>query len=243
MNNYRSLIINIGISAVFFLLGILATKLLEKKYQPVYSVINSPTLIYDRDNSSPNIWVTLKDSIPINENVYVTTLALWNKGKLEVKSEDVRKPFYIFCSDSIGKIIDIDIIQQNDPIESNFRLSHFGDSVKLDWDYFDSKYGCKILVIYSGHDDTKILLTGKVAGTSVKEKREQFKESKLHQLFNLIIVGLFFTIFINGFFFFLLKRASTNRKWRMGILLACSALLLLLYYLVENNWNSSIVPF
>jgi len=150
-----SAIITLGVSYLFFGLA-------NKQMKPVYAFIKSPSLIYDNNNSSPRIKVVVEDSLQVTENVYVTTLAFWNKGNEEIQLDDVRRPVLVFCSDTKGQIIDYEIVKQSDPELSNFRITQIEDSLKIDWDYFDPKGGCLLQVIYSGQDNTEIIMNGRI---------------------------------------------------------------------------------
>ena len=86
----------------------------EKKREPVYSVIKTPSLIFDRFNASPNIKLIVNDSLLLSENVYITTLVIWNKGKLSITKEDIRQDLFIYCSDSTSKMLDFKIIEEKD---------------------------------------------------------------------------------------------------------------------------------
>jgi len=229
-------VVTFGASALFFGLG-------NKKKEPVYTILNSSSLIYDSDNSSPKIKVLLEDSVPIRENVYVTTIAVWNKGKLGILKEDVRKPFYIFCSDSIGRLLDSKIIQQNDPEDSNFRLTQVGDSLKIDWDYFDSKYGCNIQIIYLGNNETEILLTGKIEGGSVKEVKSTTENSKLTIVSSIIIIVLMGLIVVNVSTLLFNPKASSRGKIRMILLFIASLIMAVAYFLMIKPFGGSPIPF
>lgn len=218
--------------------------LADKKPEPVYSVIKSPSLIYDRENSSPKIKVILEDSVPVNDNVYVTTIAIWNKGNDKINSSEIRKPFYIFCSNSIGQIIDPKIIEQNDPDESNFRLTQVGDSLKLSWDYFDANYGCKIQIIYLGKDNTEILVIGKVNRTKVRQVMLTTKEAKPNKIifyFMLVFAIISIVTFWRHYF-----QDLHNKKKLWGTILYTLMFLGMLafwFFMFKPDIVSTAVPF
>ena len=166
--------ISVLLTIVFGILGLIGTVLsiiiTLKKVDPVYSVLENPAIIFDIRNPSPKLRLTYDDSLLINENVYITKVFLWNKGRLEIEKEHLRRPFYLHCLDTNGKILEAKIVQQYNPEESNFRLISMGDSIRIDWDYFDPKAGCIIQVIYIGDKTTKLAITGKVGLRVLKEK-------------------------------------------------------------------------
>jgi len=67
----------------------------ERKREPVYLVKNKPSLIFDKSNSSSKIKILVNDSLLITQNIYITTIEVWNKGKLPIAKEDIRKDFTI----------------------------------------------------------------------------------------------------------------------------------------------------
>lgn len=153
----------------------------EKKREPVYSVIKTPSLIFDRFNASPTIKLIVNDSITLSENVYITTLVIWNKGKLPINKEDIRQDLFIYCSDSTSKILDYNIIEEKESGVSNFKLTPKEEGLQIGWEYFDPGFGFKFQVIYTGNDTTKIVVSGNVLGSKIKkvftipqEKRADF---------------------------------------------------------------------
>jgi hypothetical protein len=140
---------------------------MEKKYQPVYSVLNTPSLIYDKASVSSKIKLVLHDSIAVNESVYVTSVAIWNKGDEAIEKDYLRKDFFVYCSDSSSHILDYKKLQENEPGISNFKLTPVGDSIRIEWDRFDPGYGLKLQIIYTGVKSTKICATGSVLGAEL----------------------------------------------------------------------------
>ena len=51
-----------------------------------------------------------------------TTLVIWNNGKLPITKQDLRRDFYIYCSDSSSNILDYKILDEKEKGISNFQL-------------------------------------------------------------------------------------------------------------------------
>jgi hypothetical protein len=151
-------IISILIAYFFFDLG-------KNSRMPVYQFNNTSSLIFDKSNYTPKIKLLCDDSIIVSENVYLTTLAFWNKGNLPIRKEDMRKDFYIYCSDSTSKILDYKILSQKESGISNFTLLRTQHGLKINWDYFDPGFGFLLQLIYTGTKSTKIKISGYVLGT------------------------------------------------------------------------------
>jgi hypothetical protein len=207
----RPTLTNIIISAIFFLLGVVVTKLMEEKQQPVYSVINPPSLIYDKTRASSKIKLVLDDSLLISENIYVTTLAIWNKGKEPIEKQDVRKDFFVYCSDTASYILDYKILQENEPGISNFKLIPVGDSLRIEWDNFDPAYGLKLQIFYSGENSTSIVATGSVLGAKLRQVVLKQKASMIGLIVLLFAEVLLWSVIV-WTIYSLFKEANIDRK-------------------------------
>jgi uncharacterized membrane protein YeaQ/YmgE (transglycosylase-associated protein family) len=167
-------LLNSGIFWTFVvgIIGVVITIIIyefsNKSKEPVYSILKEPTLIYDKDNASSNFKLITNDSIIVQENVYVTTMVVWNNGELEIKKDDVRKKIKIKISNQ-GKILEYKITKQTNPEISNFKLNIKDNELLVNWDFFDPKFGFEFQIIYSGTEDTKIEVDGYIIGTQVKE--------------------------------------------------------------------------
>ena len=147
----------------------------RKEREPVYAVKNEANLIYDKNNSSSRLKIYLDDSIPIINNIYVTNLVIWNRGKLPIEKKDVRKDIEIYPLDSTS-ILDYKIVDETHSGISNFKLDKIDNRLKLDWDYFDPSFGLEIQLIYTSVDKKeRVKVSGYVLGNSVNQviKREK----------------------------------------------------------------------
>jgi len=237
----------IRVTVIIGVITILATILIavfaEKNREPVYSIINSPSLIYDKENASPKIKLVLDDSILVKDNVYVTTLALWNKGKLPIQIEDIRKDLYIKGTGNVSQVLDYKIVRENEAGISNFRLTPVGDSLRINWDHFDPDYGCLVQLIYTGTKDTKLEINGAVLGSKVRMVHAKTENSVFYIVaFFFIIVVILFSIFS-----FFTVATGTKRKSRL-ILLATvtvmyTALAIYWFFKYKNLMVAFGVPF
>lgn len=156
--------------------------LTDKKMQPVYAVANTPSLIFDKSNSGSKIKLLINDSLETTNNVYVTTLVFWNKGKLQINKEDVRQKFFINCTDSASRIIDYKVLKEQSPIDNNFYITRDNNILKIDWRYFDPGSGFEIQLIYSGTNQTKIQISGSVFGSEVTEVKFKPKMNRFNRI-------------------------------------------------------------
>jgi hypothetical protein len=226
------------------LLAIYLFVLADKKREPVYSVTNSPSLIFDKKNASTKIKLSINDSIPIKDNVYVTTIALWNKGKLPIENGDLREAFYAYSQDSLVRILDYKISKEREIGISNFKLIPIENRLKIDWDHFDPGYGCYIQIIYSGGNQTKFQITGSTIDVKVKQVVSAQKGVNIEKLFFILLV--FTSIFMAVFAWTKSVRLfyeSSRSLSRLFIICALAGMLLMVYLIFKDEISSINVPF
>ncbi len=212
---------------------ILIYKLSDKKIEPVYTVTKEPSLIFDKTNFTPKIKLISKDSIIVDKNVYVTNIAIWNEGKLEIKKSDIRQDIRLLPSLNT-EILDYEIVKEVKPDISNFRIINNNEYLTLDWDYFDPNFGLEIQVIYAGNDSSKINVDGYVIGTEIK-KLALMKVYK----------GVFITLLIvisPGFILFLWIAITEWSKLKVNANLVYIIFVIVLWILTEL-WILSKVDF
>jgi len=153
-------ILSIGVAVAFGIVSL-------KKMNPVYDIKKDPSIIYNENIPSPRIKMVIDDSVLIEENVYVATMVLWNKGNLSIDTTAVRRDFFVKMKEG-GTILDYDIIKQADTI-SNFKLKKINNDLLIEWDYFDPGQGAEIQVIYTGNREDQPFIEGSVIGKNVKK--------------------------------------------------------------------------
>jgi hypothetical protein len=188
----------------------------EKKREPVYFVKNKPSLIFDKSNSIPKIKLLVDDSLLITQNVYITTLEVWNKGDLPITKEDIRKDFIIYCSDSLTKILDYKILEEKEKGVSKFKLLPLDRGLKIDWDYFDPGFGFLFQIIYSGTKSSEVKISGYVLDTEVKPFQKSAGIGKMDRiLFYVLIACLPCYIGLTWFYYKYRKRFKNMRLQRI----------------------------
>lgn len=194
---------SIRATIIIGLIGIIITVLLsvfpKSKRDPVFAFVKSPSLIYDHENSKSKLKVLLEDSLLVKTNVYVTTIAVWNKGGLPINPEDIRAGFVFKFNDTIGTILDYKVLTEVSAIKPNFLFTNLGNSVEVGWKYFDPDDGFLIQLTYLGRDSTEILLHGSALRAEVKEVTYISNESlklRTRYLISTFISIVFFFWFI-----------------------------------------------
>lgn len=169
MNLFKKNILSI-LGLVVTILGIILAFYFgkEKKREPVYLISSRPSMIFDKSNSTSKIKILVNDSLLITNNIFIATVEVWNNGNLSITKEDLRRDFYIYCSDSTSKILDYRILNERISGISNFKLLTTNQGLKIDWDYFDPGFGFIFQIIYTGTKNTSIKISGYVLGAEVK---------------------------------------------------------------------------
>ncbi len=134
--------------------------------EPVYLVEKEHKQVFDSTVSSPKIKILDKDSNPVTDNIFLTTITLWNAGKLCIEPDDVRVPLQIQIK-PISKLLDYSIVKESDPEIAKFQLS---ESLGLSWSYFDPGYGVKVQFLYSAPVQAGIEIIGKIKGVAEIQK-------------------------------------------------------------------------
>lgn len=157
-----------------------------KKTRNISYQIDEPSnLIYDSKNSSSKIKVILKDSIAIKDNVYLLSGVIWNDGDLPISKEDVRQTLMLTLTNT-KEILDFKIVKQTYPDIAKFRLSQINSkSLVLDWKYFDPDFAFKFQIIYTGYNNARLNLTGKIL--DVKSFKQKFISEHTGRSFNILL--------------------------------------------------------
>ena len=191
-------IVGIGLTILFY-------EYSNKDREPVYAIKKEPSIIFDKENSTPKIKLLSNDSILINENVYVSSIVIWNNGELEIKKDDVRKEFMVTVSNA--KVLDYQIVNQTNPEISNFKVEHNSNELLIDWDYFDPKFGFELQIIYSGVAESEIKVSGYVLGREIKKVSTRKPASSFHYI---LIINLVLFIILAFAFFKIYKEAPSK---------------------------------
>jgi hypothetical protein len=234
MKKYSNLLwglITAGLTITIFLLQV-------EKRNPVYAVKNEPVLIYDNSISSPKIKLLLEDSVQISSNVYITNLVLWNKGRLTITKEDIRKEITVIPTnrDSIT-ILDYKIVQETHPGISNFNLIEKDNSLFLDWDFFDPMFGLEIQVIYAGaNSNNPFIIEGYVEGNQVKKVTKRDKDDFWISIMYYTMLGIMF-IFIIWIWTSTIKKGQWKSKWPdlTWITLSFIGMIVIFYFFVLKD--------
>jgi hypothetical protein len=102
-----------GILSIYFYVATRQTKSIAYK-------VSNNTKIYDSQTSTA-FSVLDKNSRPIENNVYVTEVALWNEGNLAIEPNEARDPIKIILFPS-KSIIDYKIMSQTQPDIAKFSI-------------------------------------------------------------------------------------------------------------------------
>lgn len=116
--------------------------------------------------------------LPIDSDVSITQIYIWNAGEKPVKPEDVRQPVMVKLNGD-GKILDVKVRKATDE-STGFKASPkpanelsfqtFGPAVEtfndfgVEWKILERGEGANVQVTYVGEKDAKFSVSGKVIG-------------------------------------------------------------------------------
>jgi len=141
----------------------------SKKSRLPFFISRSFNLIWPQASKMEKLKVIYDDQKI--ESLTVTKLALWNKGKETIDSDDVAPidPIRISVKNPY-KILDTKVIYQT-KVANNFRLSEqVGEEVEVQFDFFHKDEGVIIQILHTGLFNSDIVLKGTIKGVnSIKE--------------------------------------------------------------------------
>lgn len=173
----------------------------------------------------------------ISTDITVVQLAVWNKGRLPIRAENILRGIQITTSPT-SQILDASIRKQSrDVIDFQVDSSHFTEGyIPLSWKILERNDGAVIQIIYAGTVDTDIKVTGVVEGqTKIHYEELKPKDENDDFIFNptLYIISLsafvlmiFMTIIMKIIEYFVLRKENKKQKlfklpnWRtVGIII------------------------
>jgi hypothetical protein len=199
------------IGLIGLIIGLVSYLNTVKKKEISYNVFEPAYKIFDNEaiDKESNLMILTKDSLNIEQNIYLTTIAIWNSGDLTINKSDVRKRIVLKLK-GVNKIIDFKLIKEVEAGISKFTYEVNKDSIyNIDWKFFDPKNGVKFQMLYLGEEK----LSGKISGNILETSFVEFipaeikdgaitiesKPKRFLTLISLIIVGILiiiYTIFV-----------------------------------------------
>lgn len=214
-----------------------------EKREPIYAVKKAPSLIFDKESASSKIKLIKNDSTKIDDNVYVTTLILWNNGGIEIRKEDVRKAISIHLING-KEIIDYKILSETNPEISNFRIVKSSEELQLDWNYFDPDFGVEIQIIYSGDINSQIKIEGYVLGQEVKNVEKRKDDSIILIIVNTLLGVLITVITILMLKEIIIKKKRSKKELAILLLILILNVSFIIYIIliIKDYYNSFGLP-
>lgn len=164
-------IIGFIIGLIGLIIGLVSYLNTVKKKEISYNVFEPAYKIFDNEaiDDESNLMILTKDSLKVEQNIYLTTIAIWNSGDLTIKKSDVRKRIALKL-EGINKIIDFKLIKEVDAGISKFTYEVNKDSIyNIDWKFFDPNNGVKFQMLYLGEEKLSGKISGNILETSFVE--------------------------------------------------------------------------
>ena len=191
-----------------------------KERKPVYHVLES-IKIFDSKNTSPKIQLLDKNSKPIDEDVYVRDIIIWNEGELPIDQEHIRDPLKLILTGQ-KKLLDFQIADESNPLISKFEIVKLlkddtkinSETLKLSWKYFDPGFAVKIRLFYTGNGNLDIMMKGNILNVSkIKPKYTNTKKFGKHYIILLIMYSLLLPVIVYMFFRMRGRNYSSHKKY------------------------------
>lgn len=139
------------------IIGFFIAQLFDKNIDVKYTESKRPTLIF---NSKESLGLKLKSQNDdlIDNDVFVRSFIVWNKGNHPASLEDLRAPIRLSLKE--GTLLSAQIAKASDSI-SNFRVIDVRpQSIDIEYDYFDPNSGFEIDIIYTSNGNSEVVFSG-----------------------------------------------------------------------------------
>jgi hypothetical protein len=144
--------------------------------------------VFDKTRSGV-VPLTVLDSAgrAIDNNVYATSVTIWNSGNSEVKKDDVREPIRLAVEvegrTTPTRILDILPYFYRRNNMDGFSVSP--NTAEISWQHFDAVEGLKVKIVYVSSTPKWVKLTGYAVGIEILD-RQQLEEQRI--MFNKFLV-------------------------------------------------------
>ncbi|MCX6219902.1 MAG: hypothetical protein NTZ69_02800 [Bacteroidia bacterium] len=217
----------------------------SKQYRDIcYQVDHIASKIYDSKNTTSNLHLIDKDSLPIIEDVYYIRGKIWNSGNLSIPSSDVRVPLKIELK-SCKRILDFKIEKQYEDSTQCFQLKEIGsNALEINWRYFDPNNGFSYQIIYLGEENVDFSLKGKILNISnFKEIDPNSKHSLWYTIISLILVFLFGFFSDNIFPSIFGAKSKLHLIWRVVLVAVIGILISIVFQYFIPKFSQITIPF
>jgi hypothetical protein len=158
-------LLSTAIGVLGIIIGLWLFFLGQEKREPYY-LAGKTTQVFDSAASFPTIKLTDKAGTQVNENVYLTEIAIWNGGGKPIEPSDVRIPLAVQLTGA-NRILDFSVIKQNQPLISEFAIAadpQVPNRLSISFKHLDPGIGARIKVLYAGKEAPEVSLQGAIVG-------------------------------------------------------------------------------
>ena len=132
---------------------------------------------------------------------YAASIAVWNSGNTEIKSDDVRAPFRIVVGGGTAQTIEITPVYYTRDNVDGFNID--SKTGVIEWKHFDAGEGFKLRVIYTNTSMTDIQIRGYAVGAPIisydelrAKKTEQDSKFNTASFYYVIMLGVLIVILL-----------------------------------------------
>jgi hypothetical protein len=234
------------IGVIISLISYLST---TKNKEISYNIYSPSYKIYDNEliHKTSNLNVFFKDSIKIEQNIYLTTFTIWNSGDLPIDKRDIRSEIEMKFI-GIKKLINYHVIKEVEMGVSNIVFTSKNDSVYiLDWKFFDPGNGIKVQLLYFGNEVVTSKIDGSIFDVKFKEfvpyQNKRPKSRKFTVIFFLVSPILIW--FLSSTILFRMAKNKVQLSWEFLFFVVNPVLFFLIsaYLVISFIFKIEEIPF
>jgi hypothetical protein len=145
------------IGLIFTVIGVLVSYLLREYAQVSYTFSTVKVV----SQAGPSIKVMSATGEPIDGDVYVTDLTIWNSGNDTIEKNQVREAITISVD---NELVQIEKSKENTEAADFelYKVPSAPNARYLDWQYFDPNYGVRIALVTAGEHLPKVEVEGEI---------------------------------------------------------------------------------
>lgn len=172
----------------------------------------------------------------IKTDITVAQLAIWNKGKIPIKPDNILKTIKITTNPSTP-ILEVQIRKQSrDVIGFTIGSSYYNEGyIPVSWDILENGDGAIIQIIYSGSEDVKFSVEGVIEGQnkiSIQNPPNNIKTPEEQQSSSNSSFYVFLVIFLLYTTLLLLKLFVNNPNKRKLVVIKLSDIVIFVMFLL-----------
>ena len=250
------------INVAFLMIAVISLALTVYFYRqtqssPEISWALQKQIVFDHRNANSAITVLDRQGNSITENMYADQFVVWNSGNVRLDNVDastiIRKPLTLTLRGA-GHIVSASITGSKNDMNGGWDMTTSRNDASLLWKHFDQNAIARILVLYTGDNDTSVEPSIFIAGYSAlkavtyQEAPQGVFHRQILPLAMILIFGVMSVGAVNAFAHDFRLRSAWRKGlpfrefigWRASLIIFIAVVALLLFLL--ENYVAIYVP-